>query len=111
MNGQFPQVVPLTFNTAESHIKVEGFMVPFMNTSFDFRTFNEDGLLLYHKFSSAGFVMVFILLIFNLKSNSTFVFQLFVLNSVISRERKNNYQNSRFGNTCRTVGSIRSETQ
>lgn len=51
-------MVPLTFNTGESHIKVEGFMVPFMNTSFDFRTFNEEGLLLYHKFSSAGFVMV-----------------------------------------------------
>ncbi|CAG2120806.1 unnamed protein product, partial [Medioppia subpectinata] len=56
----FPQVVPITFNTGESYIKVEGFMVPFMNTSFDFRTFNEDGLLLYHKFSSAGFVMLFL---------------------------------------------------
>jgi hypothetical protein len=110
MNRQFPQVVPLTFNTGESHIKIEGFMVPFMNTSFDFRTFNEDGLLLYHKFSSAGFVMVFILFIFNLNlnlnSNSTFL-----LNSVISRERKNNYKSSRFGNTCCTVGSIRSETE
>ena len=51
-------MVPLTFNTGESYIKVEGFMVPSMNTSFDFRTFNEDGLLLYHKFSSNGFVMV-----------------------------------------------------
>lgn len=50
--------MPLTFNTPESHIKVEGFMVPFMNTSFDFRTFNDQGLLLYHKFSSEGFVMV-----------------------------------------------------
>ena len=56
---RFEEIIPVTLTTEASHIKVDGFYNPFMNCSFDFRTFNEDGLLMYNKFSSAnGFVKV-----------------------------------------------------
>lgn len=55
---QFQPVIPITFNTRESHIKVSGSMSNVMNTSLDFRTFNEDGLLVYHRFASKGFFAV-----------------------------------------------------
>lgn len=55
------EIIPVTFTTEQSHIKVDGFFNPFMNCSFDFRTFNEDGLLMYNKFSSAtGHVKVYL---------------------------------------------------
>ncbi|KAI1289291.1 Neurexin-4 [Halotydeus destructor] len=57
---QFEQVIPVTFATEASHLKIDGFFMPFMNCSFDFRTFNEDGLLLYNKFNSAGFLKLFL---------------------------------------------------
>ena len=55
---QFQPVIPVTFNTRESHLKVTGSMSNMMNTSFDFRTFNLDGLLIHHQFSSIGFFAV-----------------------------------------------------
>lgn len=55
---QFQPVIPITFNTRESHIKVSGSMSNVMNTSLDFRTFNEEGLLIHHIFSSKGFFAV-----------------------------------------------------
>ena len=51
-------VIPITFNTRESHLKVSGAMSSQVNTSLDFRTFNEDGLLVHHTFSSKGFFAV-----------------------------------------------------
>lgn len=58
---RFEEVIPVTFVTESSHIKVDGFFNPFMNCSFDFRTFNEEGLLLYNRFSSnQGFIKVYL---------------------------------------------------
>lgn len=51
----------MTFVTDASHIKVDGFFLPFMNCSFDFRTFNDEGLMLYNRFSSAnGYVKAYL---------------------------------------------------
>lgn len=55
---QFQPVIPITFNTRDSHIKAYGNMNNHMNTSLDFRTFNEDGMLIHHQFSSKGFFAV-----------------------------------------------------
>ncbi|GFU06145.1 neurexin-4 [Trichonephila clavipes] len=57
---QYEQVIPVTFMTSEAHLKLSGYKQSLMNCSFDFRTFNEDGLLLYNKFSQDGFVKVYI---------------------------------------------------
>ncbi|EEC04946.1 hypothetical protein IscW_ISCW017727 [Ixodes scapularis] len=54
----FEQVVPITFVSSEAMLKVGGYMQRVMNCSFDFRTFNEQGLLLYNKFSVEGYVKV-----------------------------------------------------
>lgn len=86
---QFQPVIPLTFNTRESYIQVYGNMNNFMNTSLDFRTFNEDGLLVYHQFSSKGFFAV---------CSDVFIdFINFKLNifAALSRKWKNSRENSR----------------
>ncbi|KAJ6223266.1 hypothetical protein RDWZM_001811 [Blomia tropicalis] len=57
---QFQMVIPITFNTRDSHIKIGGSMNNVMNTSLDFRTFNEAGLLIYHTFSSKGFFSMYL---------------------------------------------------
>ncbi|KAG8190720.1 hypothetical protein JTE90_024856 [Oedothorax gibbosus] len=57
---QYEQVIPVTFVTSEAHLKLSGYKQAVMNCSFDFRSFNEDGLLLYNKFSQNGFVKVYI---------------------------------------------------
>lgn len=44
----------ITFVTHESFIKVEGYQLPVMNCSLDFRTFIDNGILLYSKFSTGG---------------------------------------------------------
>lgn len=60
-------VIPITFNTRESHLKVSGAMSNSMNTSLDFRTFNDAGLLVHHTFSSKGFFAVSQIKIYFLK--------------------------------------------
>lgn len=59
-NCRYEQVIPVTFVTSDSVLKVNGYMQPSMNCSFDFRTFNERGLLLYNKFSIEGYVKLFL---------------------------------------------------
>lgn len=54
------QVIPVTFASDASYIRVNGYMQRQMNTSFDFRTFNENGMLLYNKFSGEGHVLVYL---------------------------------------------------
>lgn len=57
---QHQPVVPITFNTRESHFNVLGNLNQHLNISLDFRTFNEDGLLVYHQFSSKGFFALYL---------------------------------------------------
>lgn len=44
----------ISFMTNESYFKVEGYQLHVMNVSLDFRTFVENGVLLYSKFSVGG---------------------------------------------------------
>ena len=54
-------VVPVTFLTANSYAKLPGYEgVSTLNVSLDFRTFEENGLLAYHRFTSPGYVKMFI---------------------------------------------------
>lgn len=57
---QFQPVIPITFNTRESHINVLGNMNNHLNTSLDFRTFNDYGMLIYHQFSIKGFFVLYL---------------------------------------------------
>ena len=54
-------VVPITFLTANSYAKLPGYEgVNKLNISLDFRTFEENGLLAYHRFTSPGYVKMFL---------------------------------------------------
>lgn len=56
---QEPPIIPVTFLTPGSHAKLRGYENnPSMNVSFSFRTYEPNGLLLYHKFNSEGYVKV-----------------------------------------------------
>lgn len=44
----------ITFMSNESYFKVEGYQLQVMNCSLDFRTFVDNGVLLYSKFSTGG---------------------------------------------------------
>lgn len=59
-NCRYEQVVSVTFVNSDSMLRVNGYMQPSMNCSFDFRTFNERGLLLYNKFSIEGYVKLYL---------------------------------------------------
>lgn len=59
-NCRYEQVVSVTFVNSDSMLRVHGYMQPSMNCSFDFRTFNERGLLLYNKFSIEGYVKLYL---------------------------------------------------
>jgi contactin associated protein-like 2 len=50
----------ITFQTYDAHLKLEGFFQPSLNCSFQLRTFNEEGVLLHNKFSSDGFVLMYL---------------------------------------------------
>ena len=53
--------VPATFKNRKSHVRLTGVEgTAQMNVSLEFRTFEENGLLIYHRFSSAGFVKLFL---------------------------------------------------
>lgn len=55
-----PPIIPVTFLTPKSFARLKGYEgVPSMNVSFSFRTYEEDGLLLFHKFTSPGYVKLF----------------------------------------------------
>lgn len=59
-NCRYEQVVSVTFVNSDSMLRVHGYMQPSMNCSFDFRTFNDRGLLLYNKFSIEGYVKLYL---------------------------------------------------
>nr|CAG4638226.1 EOG090X00DN [Cyclestheria hislopi] len=61
--GSCPQeaIIPITFVTANSYAKLPGYEgVTTMNISLDFRTYEENGLLAYHRFTSPGYVKMFL---------------------------------------------------
>ncbi|XKL68715.1 hypothetical protein PGB90_006484 [Kerria lacca] len=55
-------IVPVTFVTENSYVKLVGYEgVNYLNVSFSFRSYEEDGLLFYHKFINIGYVKLFLL--------------------------------------------------
>ncbi|KAG1681270.1 Neurexin-4 [Nymphon striatum] len=54
------QIVPITFKSRKSFIQLKSYETPSFNISFDFRTFEEIGALLYHKFYTDGDIKLFI---------------------------------------------------
>ena len=47
--------VPVTFKNSQSHVKLTGYEGSYsLNVRFEFRTYEENGLLMYHSFSSDG---------------------------------------------------------
>ncbi|GLH10251.1 Neurexin-4, partial [Gryllus bimaculatus] len=56
-----PPITPVTFLTKQSHVRLKGYEgVNTMNVSFAFRTYEEDGLLVYHKFLHDGHVKLYL---------------------------------------------------
>lgn len=54
-----PPIIPVTFLTTGSYARLKGYEgVPFMNVSLAFRTYEKKGIILYHQFTSPGFVKV-----------------------------------------------------
>lgn len=61
---QEPPIIPVTFLTSDSYAKLKGYEgVKSLNASFAFRTYEGDGLLLYHSFASDGHVKVFVIIV------------------------------------------------
>ncbi|RWS30064.1 neurexin-4-like protein, partial [Leptotrombidium deliense] len=57
---ELQQVIPVTFLSSAAHLQVDGHYQSTMNVSFDFRTFNDDGVLVYNKFTNQGFVQLYL---------------------------------------------------
>ncbi|CAH1101756.1 unnamed protein product [Psylliodes chrysocephalus] len=56
-----PQIVPVTFKTQHSFARLKGYEgMAAMNSSFAFRTFEDNGLMLYHAFSTSGYVAIYL---------------------------------------------------
>lgn len=54
-----PPVIPVTFLTPGSFARLKGYEgVPSMNVSLAFRTYEERGIILYHRFTTPGYVQV-----------------------------------------------------
>ena len=63
---QEPPIIPVTFLTSQSYAKLKGYEgVHSLNVSFSFRTYEGDGLLLYHRFTSDGYVKVLTVISFD----------------------------------------------
>lgn len=63
---QEPPIIPVTFLTSQSYAKLRGYEgVHSLNVSFSFRTYEGDGLLLYHRFTSDGYVKVLTVISFD----------------------------------------------
>ncbi|KAK2720944.1 neurexin-4-like isoform X1 [Artemia franciscana] len=53
--------VPVTFTTANSYARLTGYeAIEAMTVSLDFRTFEENGLLVYHRFMSPGYFKLYL---------------------------------------------------
>ena len=52
--------VPVTFKNKGSFVRLTGYVEGSysLNVRFEFRTYQENGLLMFHRFSSEGFVQV-----------------------------------------------------
>ncbi|XP_011050796.1 PREDICTED: neurexin-4 isoform X2 [Acromyrmex echinatior] len=56
-----PPIIPVTFLTTGSYAKLKGYEgVSSMNVSLAFRSYEERGIILYHKFTSPGFVKLYL---------------------------------------------------
>nr|CAI5863793.1 unnamed protein product [Callosobruchus analis] len=56
-----PQIVPVTFKSHQAHAKLKGYEgMASLNSSFAFRTYEDNGLMLYHAFSGSGYVAVYL---------------------------------------------------
>ncbi|XP_032688940.1 neurexin-4 isoform X2 [Odontomachus brunneus] len=56
-----PPIIPVTFKTPGSYAKLKGYPgATSMNVSLAFRTYEEQGIILYHKLESSGFVKLFL---------------------------------------------------
>ncbi|XP_018363259.1 PREDICTED: neurexin-4 isoform X2 [Trachymyrmex cornetzi] len=56
-----PPIIPVTFLTPGSYAKLRGYEgVSSMNVSLAFRSYEERGIILYHKFTSPGFVKLYL---------------------------------------------------
>ncbi|KAL1514303.1 hypothetical protein ABEB36_003581 [Hypothenemus hampei] len=56
-----PPIVPVTFTSSQSYAKLRGYEgMSSMNASFEFRTYETNGLMMYHAFSSSGFVAIYL---------------------------------------------------
>lgn len=56
-----PPIIPVTFLTSKAHARLRGYEgVNSMNVSFSFRTYEENGMMLYHEFLSNGHVKVYL---------------------------------------------------
>ncbi|XP_044727167.1 neurexin-4 isoform X2 [Chrysoperla carnea] len=56
-----PPIVPVTFLTPGSYARLKGYEgVNSLNVSFAFRTYEENGILLYHDFLSTGYVKLYL---------------------------------------------------
>ncbi|XP_071445509.1 neurexin-4 isoform X1 [Hetaerina americana] len=54
-------IIPVTFLTEKSHARLTGYEgVKSLNISLNFRTYENDGLLVFHKFTSDGFLKLFL---------------------------------------------------
>lgn len=60
-----PPIIPVTFLTPGSFARLKGYEgVPSMNVSLAFRTYEDRGIILYHQFTTPGFVKVVHIFIF-----------------------------------------------
>lgn len=54
-----PPIIPVTFVTHGSYARLKGYEgISSMNVSLTFRTYEDQGIILYHQFTSPGFVKV-----------------------------------------------------
>ncbi|XP_012283135.1 neurexin-4 isoform X1 [Orussus abietinus] len=56
-----PPIIPVTFLTPGSYARLKGYEgVPSMNVSLSFRSYEDRGLILFHQFTSPGYVKLFL---------------------------------------------------
>ncbi|XP_076180729.1 neurexin-4 isoform X1 [Ptiloglossa arizonensis] len=56
-----PPIIPVTFVTHGSYARLKGYEgISSMNVSLTFRTYEDQGIILYHQFTSPGFVKLFL---------------------------------------------------
>lgn len=57
-----PPVIPISFVTPGSYARLKGYEgMPSLNVSLGFRSYENRGIILYHRFTSPGYVKVSIL--------------------------------------------------